>query len=833
MIQRALEGLRVLDLTHYIAGPYCTKLLADYGADVVKIERPGGDGARNLGPFPNDTRDPEKSGIFLHLNTNKRGIVLDLKSTEGVETFKNLVRSADVVVENFHPRVLPSLGLSYQTLRSLKPSLIMTSITDFGQTGPYRDYRGSEIVDYALGGPFLVGGLPDHHPVKIGGSVIQYLAGLHGAGATIVALLGREAHGQGDHVDISIMETQAGSPDRRTPMLVGYQYTGNVNKRGTVSASPIRPCKDGYINVYVVATRLAQAFDMMDRPDLKDDPRFSTPTAAMQPESQEALEEIVIGWLLERTMVEVWNAAQKNNVLCGPLYNVADLLKDQHFRARKFWEEIDHARAGRLTYPGLPFSTPNAERLPRRPAPLLGEHTQEVLQELLAAPDGTANSPAPSAAETPNRLPLEGMRVIDLTVVLAGTNATTLLADWGAEVIRVEPIALFQPMTRGAIARTTQGMIDAVRNWVVAYPDWTPGERPWNRWPFFNAHARNKHSMTLNLGRPGAREVFERLVRTADIVVENNVPETIEKLGITYEDLRKIKPDIVMLRMPAYGLSGPYKNYRSLGAHLEGTAGHYLVRGYPDTDPSMTEDVYFGDACAGAGGAAAAAMAWFQTRRTGKGQVVEFSQTENLIPFFGEFLLDYQMNGRIAEQPGNDLYRMAPHNAYACRGEDRWVAIAVGADREWQGLQRAMGNPAWTNEERFATKSHRYQHRRELDELVSRWTADKDNRWVMETLQKEGVPAGVLNDERDAFADPHLNARGFFQELTNDDCGTHRYPGIIWKMANTPNSVRMPPCRLGEHNDYVYKDLLAVSHSEYALLEKTGHIGTGYPPSVP
>lgn len=428
-------------------------------------------------------------------------------------------------------------------------------------------------------------------------------------------------------------------------------------------------------------------------------------------------------------------------------------------------------------------------------------------------------------------LPLEGVRVADLTVVLAGPNATTLMADWGAEVVRVEPLQMFQTSTRGRSPRPSQAFIDAARFWLNAYPNWKPGNRPWNLWPFFQAHARNKKSMTIDMRKPEGVELFKRLVAISDIVIENNVTETAEKLGIDYPALRKIKPDIVMLRMPAYGLTGPYRNYRSFGAHLEGAAGHTYIRGYEDTDPTMTEDVFFGDACASATGAYAAVLAIHQLRRTGRGQLVELAQTESLLPFFGDFLLDYQMNGRIAGPQGNDHYTMAPHNAYPCQGDDRWVAIAVGNDCEWQGLLRALGNPSWGSDPRFATQAGRFEHRRELDKLVSEWTREHEDRWVMETLQKERVPAGVLNSEAGAYADPHLNARGFFPQLTHPDAGTHRYPGIVWKMGRTPNTIRTPPVTLGEHNDYAYRDLLGVSEGDFWRLERDGHIGTEYPPT--
>ncbi len=433
-------------------------------------------------------------------------------------------------------------------------------------------------------------------------------------------------------------------------------------------------------------------------------------------------------------------------------------------------------------------------------------------------------------------LPLEGVRVTDITVVLAGTNAATLLGDWGAEVVRAEPLHLVQPSTRGMMAHPTKAMVDAQRNWITSYPNWDPGERPWNRWNFYNSHGRNKLSMTVDLSKPEGQAIVRRLVALSDIFIENNVPDTFDKWNLGYEGLRRVKPDLIMVRMPAYGLAGPYRNTRSFGSHIEGASGHTYLRGYEDTDPSQTEDVYFGDAAGAVNGAFAAVAALHQLRRTGKGQLIELAQTEGVVPYFGELVLDAQMNGRVAGHAENDLGAMAPHNTYPCKGEDRWIAIAIGCDKDWRALVEAMGRPAWASPDesgRFSDQAGRYRRRRELDRLVGEWTRQFEGRWLMERLQSRGIAAGVLNDDRDAFEDRHLNARGFFETLTLPDVGAHRYPGIVWKLARTPNAIRTPPATLGQHNAYVYGGLLGLSEEARARLQREGHIGEAYHAHVP
>lgn len=431
------------------------------------------------------------------------------------------------------------------------------------------------------------------------------------------------------------------------------------------------------------------------------------------------------------------------------------------------------------------------------------------------------------------KLPLEGIRITAVTVVWAGPFATQLLSDWGAEVIRVESLHHFTFLTRGfPIIRPTKEMIAARKHWTTAYPDWDPGENAWNRYAVFQAHARNKLSCTMDLRKPRGLELFKKLVKKSDIVVENNPPDTMEKLGITYDYLKEVKPDIILMSMPGYGCTGPNKNYRAVGANLDEAAGHTWLRRYRDMDPASASSILFSDATAGAHGAFALLAALRYRNRTGKGQFIDLAQAETLMPYLAQATMDYSMNNRVQDTMGNRHTYMSPHGCYRCLGEDRWVVIAVNTDEEWQGLCRAMNQPSLANDERFTDVKIRYDNQDELDLIIENWTKDKDNYFVMNILQQEGVPAGAVLDDKDAFDDPHLEARGFFQEITHQDTGTHPYPGLMWKMSNTPNAIRTPPCRLGEHNEYVYKEILGITDKEYAELEKEGHIGTEPAPGV-
>lgn len=425
------------------------------------------------------------------------------------------------------------------------------------------------------------------------------------------------------------------------------------------------------------------------------------------------------------------------------------------------------------------------------------------------------------------RLPLRGLRVLEITVVWAGPYCGSFLADLGAEVIRVESTKTFVPLTRGAAAHLSQAMIDNLPLYSGGTPGRVPGERPFNRSPMFNSHARNKRSMTVNLLDPGGREIFDRLVAISDVLVENNPTETMEKLGISYDSLKEVKDDIIMLRMPAYGNTGPYRDFRAHGVHIEGVVGHTMLRGYEDTDPSYNTTVLMSDAAAGAQGAFAVLAALHHRKRTGEGQMVELGQAENVFPFLGEYYMDYQMNGRTHGPFGNRHPR-ALQNCYPCAGENRWVVLTVYNNDQWRALCEAINAPDLAADAELSHPAGRRSRQDEIDDRISAWTRERDPSVVMHELQRWGIPCGAVMNQEDVFADQHIRSRGYFEEAWQEDCGTHLYPGPLYKLSETPLSIRRGPVMFGQDNEYVYRDLLGYTAKEYAAFEAAGHIGTDY-----
>ena len=827
-----LQGVRVVELATGVAGCYVGRLLAAYGADVVKVEPPGGDVVRRWGPYPNadpatPNADPaglEQGALHLHLNAGKRSVVASLDDPAGVELIGALVERADIVVESFAPGRLAAAGLGWDVLQARNPKLVLTSVTPFGQDGPYAGYRGSEITAYAMGGPMHATGVAEREPVKLAGHLVSYQCGAVATVATLGALLMADASGAGTHVDVANFETQAGCIDRRMTFLAQYAYNGRVMRRDSASASGllplgVYPSADGWVQIVCpppYADRLVATLN-----DEALTAALSDPSWVTDPDVPGLAEALFYAWLAERTGMQAMHDAHPAHLPLTPLRTTPEIVADEHFAGRGFFVEVDHPATGPVRQPGAPFRMAGTGVL--RPAPQLGAHDDEIRRELGGAP-----GPTPAAGESVARsqaaepaLPLAGLRVLDLTMVWAGPYTTMMLGDLGADVIRVEDSRVFN-VTRGAAARPPKAQLDAL-GWLCSYPDDEPGERPWNRNGMFNIHARNKRSVTLDLRRPDGVELFLRLAEQADVLVENNSVDVLDKLGIGWDVLQRRNPRLILVRMPAMGLTGPMRSVVGFGANFEALCGLTALRGYRDAEPSEAgAAVYYMDAASGAAAAVATLLAVRRRATTGVGELVELAQGENMLNIIGEFLVDTARTGRTWATLGNRHLTDAPQGAYRCTGEDRWVVVSVDGDEAWAGLRRAMGDPAWAHDERLATAAGRRAAHDELDERLSAWTAGLDRWEVTRLAQAEGVIAAPVLDEADLAADPHLRARGFLRRNGSDEVGWHDYPGHLWRWSGPPLQWG-GLCPFGGGNETVWREVVGLNDDEYRAFEQAGH----------
>ncbi len=386
----ALQGVTVLDFTSHIAGPYCTKLLADLGARVIKVERPGGDPARTLPPFLGDEPGPDRSALFQYLNTNKESIVIDLKQPASRDLVRALVGLADLVVTASPPRTEEALGIDYPTLSSYR-DIPVVAITNFGHDGPYRDYALDDLVVYAMGAEMYSHGLASREPLKLGGTAATLQCGAMAAVAAMGALTAYELHGTGQLVDVPCFTVQVSNIDRRSSSILAYRFSGRVQDRPASHisglAGGIYPVADGYVEVAALPGTYWRRFvDMIGDETLKD-PSWDSPLAALQPGARETVDGIVYPWMLERTRAEVWQAAREHHVMAGPLYTGLDLWNDRAFHDRGLWTTIPHPELGELPMLGRPYIFEKTPWRIRSAAPRLGEHTRTILEAAGLQPD--------------------------------------------------------------------------------------------------------------------------------------------------------------------------------------------------------------------------------------------------------------------------------------------------------------------------------------------------------------------------------------------------------------------------------------------------------------
>ena len=840
-----LQGLRVVEFAPGVSASYTGKLFADFGADVVRVEQLANDRVRTHGPFPAGLEaDPEQGALHLHLNTNKRSLLVDLAEQADRSLAAELFATADLIIDGLKPGALAAAGLGPDRIRELAPACVVLAISPFGQDGPYAAMAAEDIVLYAMGGPMHATGLENREPLKLAGNQIQYQVGNVAAVAALGALTAAARSGQGIRIDLSSFEAQVGTIDRRTSYLLYHSFTGRIGQRAP--STPQRqvplglfPVADGYVQILTIPTWVPRMLKVLADDDLAA--RYASPGWPSDPELADALDGVLYPWLLSRTRDEAMAEAQAARWPLTALNSPGDLVHNEHFQQRGFWVESEHELAGRLVQPGAPFRMANGWRL-RRPAPWLGQHNEEIRAELDAARPTRASAAARTAAATNSAgprsggLPLAGIRVIDFTVVWAGPYATLFLGDLGAEVVRVDNPWVFPTATRGGQPRPPAVTLPGAGP-LGSYPDDDPGERPWNRHSMFSAHARNKLGATLDLRNDLGREMFLRLVEHSDVLVENNSVGVLEKLGLSWEVLHERNPRLILLRMPPMGLTGPYRDYLGFGAHFEALCGMTALRGYPDLDPTSTHPVFHMDPATGATGAFAAMLALRRRAETGVGELIELPQSENMLQHVGEFLLDAARTGRDHATLGNRHVSWAPQGCYACLGTPpagpseaepgQWIAISVADDQQWAALKRAMGNPGWADAVAFDHATGRRAHHDTLDEHLSAWTRTLDRFDVFRRCQAEGVPAGPVLDEAECYGDEHLAARGFFRENGSADLGTHRFPGHLWRWDG-PELRWGPLARMGVDNDYVWREVVGVSDAEYEALRAGGHFSLDY-----
>ncbi|MEM7199497.1 MAG: CoA transferase [Planctomycetota bacterium] len=789
----ALGHLRVIDLSESIAGAYCTKLLAGFGAEVIKIETPDrGDALRRLGPFAAGD-DHEASIPHLWLNTAKKSVALDLGQDR--DRVRQLIRDADLVIESGRPGAMEALGLGFDALRTDHPRLVMTSVTPFGQDGPYRDYEAEEMQLNALSGGMYLTGHPSQPPLNPGVENCQYTAGLCAYVGSLLALFHAHAAGVGQHVDISMQECGV---DNVELALINHLHKGATPKRGKHPMVPwdLYATADGWACITCAPFRnWKEVRPWFGEPKLLEE-RFLHIRDRL--EHRDETEALMAPVLQSKTRAEVFAAGQRTKMAWGYLAEFGEVVASPQLQDRKFFVATEHPSAGTLQYCGAPFAL-SATPWRQERAPLLGEHTESVLAaaEQPPRPRNAATNGASERAQA-----LEGIRILDLSHSWAAPHGTRVLADFGAEVLRIEyPARLC--MLRGGTMR----------------------DETYNRHPMWHQVNRNKMSVTLDFADPAQLEAFHALVAEADVVVTNSRTDVAQKYGITYEQLREWRPDLIVVSMAAYGATGPHRDVGAYGGVLEAMGGIQNLTGYgPGEKPMRIKEV---DITNGLVGACAVLTALMARQRDGRGQWADVSQLEGAMhSLIGEHLLEYAATGQRQPARGNRHRIHAPQGCYRCDGDDRWLALTIRNDDEWVTLCDALSRPDLGQDPRYRTAAQRAEQHDALDALIEAETQKRRAAEWMTDLQQVGLAAAAVLDMADVAADRHLQARGFF--VTPQDGSEGVFPGVPIRLSRTPGAVRWPGPPLGAHNSYAIGTLAGREDAIRAIDEDA--LGSAFDP---
>ncbi len=799
----ALDGIHVVDLAGTVATAYCGKLFRDLGAEVTNLEPPGeGHPIRGLPPFHPQAAAPEASGLATYLSLGKRSVVADPDDPARC----TLRTAADIILD-----ADPVLG------DPLDDGQIRISISWFGAGGPYAGRAATDQVISTHIGAVRAVGPAEGPPILTTGHTPQVVAGTLAYVAGVGHLLAREIGGLGTpvHLDVSIFEaamciTEPGPPGTLATGLIRPRV--GINRFWPTYPTGIYPCRDGWLGVTTVTpSQWRSLCSMLGLPELGAELRYQVSVNRL--EDADAIDAAVGPRFLERTALEWVEAGQAARVPLALAPTPAELFELDQFRDRGAWVEAEHPDQGRFAAPGTPF------RLHRTPAsrdgraPRLGEHNGVTLETPVVPrqPSATAERPAsPARAIDAARRPglLRDIRIVDLTMGWAGPLATRQLADMGAEVIKVESCQYF----------------DWWRGW-ESTPE-SIEQKLYEQSTAFNTTGRNKFGITLDLtSRPG-KDLLLRLVAMSDAVIENYTASVLPKLGLAYDRLCEVNPELVMVSMPPYGASGEWMDHRAYGSTVEQASGLPHLNGRAEDPPTM-QHVALGDPIAGINAAAALLTALRHRRRTGEGQYVDLSHVESMFPLAAHGLVEQAIRGEPPERCGGRHPLHAPWGVYPCIGAEPWITITVETNEQWRQLCGALHMDE--SEPRFAEAAGRKEREDDLDRALAARTQLHDGMALERRLAAAGVPAAVVRNTLDVLYDPHLEARGYWQWRERAFVGNQPNPSAPYRPVGgdgRPYAVEWPAPTLGQHGREVLSRLLGLSEAELDALEADHVIGT-------
>jgi crotonobetainyl-CoA:carnitine CoA-transferase CaiB-like acyl-CoA transferase len=775
----ALDGYTVVELTSGVAGAYATKLFADAGADVIVIEPVGGSALRRTtrsGPLPEGESD---GPLWRWLAAGKHCVTGDLTDP----TVRQLARSAHVVVADLPTGPLEEAGLLP------RPGNVVVTISPYGR-GPLEDTPGNDFTAQAVCGSIGGRGRPDAEPLYAAGRLSELAGGVFAAPAALAAARHLLRTGVGTHIDVSCAEAALIATNLFQDLM--YRMIGGVPPvPGRMIMFPgIEATSDGWVGLNTnSAQKLEDLIVLVGRADLLGDTDVRS-----DPVRKAESERSIKSWLHAHTTAEVLELATELRIPVAPIGNGKMLPGLDHFVERGVFVNEPYT----LTAPRPHYAIDGRRPGARHPAPTRAERTPPV------APMDVAPRTDVDGLET-NDLPLAGLKILDATAWWAGPSSTHLLAALGADVLHVESIQVID------------GMRPAAALPFASLPEW------WERSCFFLNINTNKRGITLDLGSAPGRELFLGLVAWADVMVENYTPRVIEQWDLGWERLKQVNPRLVMCRMPAFGLDGPWRDRVGFAQTMEQVSGLSWTTGYRDGPPLMPNGPC--DPLGGMHAAFAILTALQQRDITGTGCMIEAPLVESALNLAAEEVLEFSAFGRVGERLGNRSRERAPQGVYRCEGDERWIAVSV-QDEQWPALVDLLGAPEWARDPALSTVAGRFDAHDRLDEHLADWFAVLERDDAVERLRAAGVAAAPVVDSRNVVTEPVFEARGFAEWCDHPVVGHIPVTTLPFRWSGIDRWIRCPAPTLGQHNHEVLSSILGLDEAEIERLEAQHVIGT-------
>jgi crotonobetainyl-CoA:carnitine CoA-transferase CaiB-like acyl-CoA transferase len=785
-------------------GELCGRVLADLGAEVIRIEPPSGAPSRRLPPFA-----PAGGGslYFAFRNAGKRSVTLDLDSEHGRDRLHRQLARSDVWIESDPPGALAERGLDPEAVLERHPRLILASITDFGQTGPHREFTGTDMIGHALGGMMFRAGAAHRPPIVPPGSQAYDAASVTAAFGILAAYHQRERCGHGQWLDVSVQESTACLADWSVPL---YSKLGVYTHRDGAGMWTVYACRDGWVRVIIIGPHHWRALrEWIGDPEELRDPELEVFLNRVLRRGE--VEPVVGRFFRDRKMLDAVREAQSRGIPTTPVLRPAEVIDNEHTRARSTFVPLELMPGQRAAVASGFFEFDGVRLGPRCGAPSPGEHDRDILaaeperdSETRRASErlGSAGDGASPGPERPP-FPFAGIRVLDFGVGIAGVEVARLLGEYGADVIKIE--------SSGA-------------------PDFIRGVIPGPMNPAFASSNRNKRSLGVDLKSATGLALVRRLVPGADVVIENSGAGVMDRLGLGYDDIKALNPRIVYFSSQLLGASGPWKDWIGYGPNTHTVSGLQYLWNYPEDagEPAGSTNIH-PDHLVGRLGGLAVAAALVQRKRDGVGVHIEAAQFEAIIQLLGDLFARESLAPGSVEPTGNSSELGAPWGAYPCEGEDEWCVVNVRSNREWRALREAMGSPAWASPDRYDRVDGRRSAAQAIDAGIAAWTRERKAVEVMHTLQARGVPAGVVAHPEHQLSDPHLADRGYYRVLDQTALGEISVEGMGFRGTRLPEPRLAPAPLLAEQTRPICRELLGLSDAEIDALIAEGVLEEAVP----